>query len=260
MGSVCSCCDDNDDEEHLQRPRGHTPARTGVRVQPMNTAVSQVQPEKTRCDICSRVVDPCLLDGHRESCRAQHRKKMQEQQSSKRSPTIAPAPPPHNQEDIPVELLCIVCMEAKKEYAFVPCGHVVGCSDCVRVMDACPVCRTARRGLLKVDMDDTKACQCKHCGHVITPAYFDGHREVCALQQRQLREEGLADAVTPSDTHTHKGPSDELRKCVNCKSADRDTALLPCGHRVLCRQCASLTATCPMCLSTVVSLVTMYDT
>jgi hypothetical protein len=248
MGSVCCCC--RDAEVESSPPREERPQQ-GARWQAMNTSTPQ---DKTRCDICSRVVDPCLLDGHRESCRAQHRKKMREQQINKPSPSLQPAPPPPFDDDLPPELLCIVCMEGRKEYAFVPCGHVVGCSKCVKLMDSCPVCRTPRKGLLKLDVEDSKRCLCKHCGHVITPAYFEGHREVCSLQMRQLRQQ---EGTPPAALVHHEN---ELKSCVNCKLAERDTALLPCGHRVLCGPCALSTPSCPVCLTSVSSVVTTYET
>ncbi|CUG89998.1 zinc finger protein, putative [Bodo saltans] len=259
MGAVCCCCRDardSDVERNSSRPRQARPQ------QAMNTTTHAPppQPEKTRCDICSRVVDPCLLDGHRESCRAHHRKKMQEQQVAKPSPTLQPSSSPTNDDDIPAEFLCIVCMESRKEYAFVPCGHVVGCHGCVSKLDSCPVCRTPRRGILKLDMEDSTRCLCKHCGHVITPAYYDGHREVCTLQMKQLERERAAAGDTSSAPSVRPVVAEsEMKLCVNCKQADRDTALLPCCHRVLCGPCALSAPSCPVCFTAVSSVVTTYD-
>ncbi|KAJ7972642.1 E3 ubiquitin-protein like [Quillaja saponaria] len=41
---------------------------------------------------------------------------------------------------------CVICWEATKEGACLPCGHMAGCMSCLNMIkgknDACPVCRT----------------------------------------------------------------------------------------------------------------------
>ena len=42
---------------------------------------------------------------------------------------------------------CVVCLEAPKEYAMTPCGHLAMCTNCVRgaavrCLRKCPVCRS----------------------------------------------------------------------------------------------------------------------
>lgn len=282
MGSCCSsCCDDtttpdeharfpNNNNRHQQRPQRFT---TGAPV------------ASNQCDVCSSFIDPCLLDGHRESCRAQHRRKMRLEQENKplpmnSAPSAATRVDPVDDEDLPPELLCIICMDARKQYAFIPCGHTIGCHTCVLSLDQCPVCRQPRRGLLQLQPTED-VCLCKSCGHVITPAYFDGHREVCSMNMRALRRQQQLDAeaaaATPTgESHSPVSPdpipattsaaavagsrSDgELHQCVNCKRGKRDTALLPCTHRVLCRACALQTTTCPICFASVSSIISTYD-
>jgi hypothetical protein len=56
---------------------------------------------------------------------------------------IAPPAAPAVEE----EALCVVCMDARKQHAMVPCMHMCVCSACAqRLLDAqtphCPVCRT----------------------------------------------------------------------------------------------------------------------
>jgi hypothetical protein len=55
-------------------------------------------------------------------------------------PPAAPAPQPQAEEE-----LCVVCMDAPKRYAMVPCLHVCVCEACARqllnVTRSCPVCR-----------------------------------------------------------------------------------------------------------------------
>jgi len=37
---------------------------------------------------------------------------------------------------------CIICTEADRTHAFIPCGHTILCSDCVNALEPkrCPVC------------------------------------------------------------------------------------------------------------------------
>jgi len=57
------------------------------------------------------------------------------------------APPAAPQQEVEEEALCVVCMDARKQHAMVPCMHMCVCSACAqRLLDAqtphCPVCRT----------------------------------------------------------------------------------------------------------------------
>lgn len=36
---------------------------------------------------------------------------------------------------------CLVCMEKEKEIIFSPCGHLYVCSNCVKDIKQCPICR-----------------------------------------------------------------------------------------------------------------------
>ncbi|VDI15261.1 E3 ubiquitin-protein ligase XIAP [Mytilus galloprovincialis] len=38
--------------------------------------------------------------------------------------------------------LCKVCLEVDASEVFLPCGHLVCCSDCANVMHKCPICRS----------------------------------------------------------------------------------------------------------------------
>ncbi|VVC45175.1 E3 ubiquitin-protein ligase BOI-like,Zinc finger, RING-type [Cinara cedri] len=59
-----------------------------------------------------------------------------------------PAPSaPHENEFTPTapfldELECIVCMEARFDVLFIPCGHLCCCSKCSQKITVCPMCRT----------------------------------------------------------------------------------------------------------------------
>ncbi|XP_052096870.1 baculoviral IAP repeat-containing protein 3-like isoform X2 [Mytilus californianus] len=45
--------------------------------------------------------------------------------------------------------LCKICLELDASIAFLPCGHLVCCSDCAPAMRKCPICRTYVKGTVK---------------------------------------------------------------------------------------------------------------
>ncbi|MBT9559837.1 MAG: protein kinase, partial [Myxococcales bacterium] len=45
---------------------------------------------------------------------------------------------------------CVLCLDAQRSTAFVPCGHVCCCADCAEDVAQCPVCRGAVQERLKV--------------------------------------------------------------------------------------------------------------
>jgi hypothetical protein len=65
-------------------------------------------------------------------------------------PLAAPAPHPDAEET-----MCVVCFDAPKEYAVVPCGHQCVCAGCAEQLTktrtpTCPVCRGPIRETMKV--------------------------------------------------------------------------------------------------------------
>jgi hypothetical protein len=51
--------------------------------------------------------------------------------------------------------MCVVCFDAPKEYAIVPCGHQCVCESCAEQLTEtrtpmCPVCRGPIRETMKV--------------------------------------------------------------------------------------------------------------
>ncbi|KAL3882067.1 hypothetical protein ACJMK2_028442 [Sinanodonta woodiana] len=46
-------------------------------------------------------------------------------------------------------ILCKVCSENNISVVFLPCGHLVTCSDCAPAMRKCPICRTLIKGTVK---------------------------------------------------------------------------------------------------------------
>lgn len=46
---------------------------------------------------------------------------------------------------------CTICMDAKKDTVFSPCGHFVTCGGCAGNFDKCPMCRTKVTCVLRRD-------------------------------------------------------------------------------------------------------------
>lgn len=49
---------------------------------------------------------------------------------------------------------CVICLQSKREYAFVPCGHFCICGDCsvgvANIDGRCPICRREATHLMKI--------------------------------------------------------------------------------------------------------------
>ena len=45
---------------------------------------------------------------------------------------------------------CIICMEKKSHYAFLPCGHICACHECLIQIVKCPLCNGDIAGVIKV--------------------------------------------------------------------------------------------------------------
>ena len=76
--------------------------------------------------------------------------RMQEAQAQLGVSPAAPAPHPDAEET-----MCVVCFDAPKEYAIVPCGHQCVCGECAEQLTKtrtpmCPVCRGPIRETMKV--------------------------------------------------------------------------------------------------------------
>ena len=48
--------------------------------------------------------------------------------------------------------LCKICLDFNASIAFLPCGHLVCCSDCAPAMRKCPICRGHVKGTVKTFM------------------------------------------------------------------------------------------------------------
>lgn len=46
--------------------------------------------------------------------------------------------------------ICVICMDAKRNATFVPCGHLATCYNCGQNVNMCPICRGPFRQVLKV--------------------------------------------------------------------------------------------------------------
>ena len=45
---------------------------------------------------------------------------------------------------------CILCCYNERDTVFIPCGHLVTCSDCGEKLDCCPICRGIIQNKIKV--------------------------------------------------------------------------------------------------------------
>jgi hypothetical protein len=246
----CGCCKDEASATVSPSPQPERRANGEPRRRQQHR-----QSSRAECEFCSRVIDISLVDGHRETCRANHRRAMAAAEAKK--PSTVPAV---SAECVDEADLCLICMEQPKAYALVPCGHVVGCLQCVSKLSKCPICREDRSGLLSIDVEASKAKVCKHCKHQVGPTFFDGHREVCALRMRLNRTEESPSMKPDSAPLLAEGEnvgSPQGRLCGECGRGSQDTALIPCGH-MFCTQCAAALKVCPMCLGDVTSTIKAY--
>ncbi|KAK0063302.1 baculoviral IAP repeat-containing protein 3 [Biomphalaria pfeifferi] len=51
------------------------------------------------------------------------------------------------------QTVCKICMDQEVAVVFLPCGHLVSCSECAIAMIDCPVCRTKVKGIVRAFMD-----------------------------------------------------------------------------------------------------------
>jgi hypothetical protein len=75
---------------------------------------------------------------------------VQQMQAQLGVPPAAPAPHPDAEET-----MCVVCFDAPKDHAIVPCGHVCVCEACAEQLTktrtpSCPVCREPIQQTMKV--------------------------------------------------------------------------------------------------------------
>ncbi len=55
-------------------------------------------------------------------------------------------------EDLRNKLMCKICMTNTVCMAFLPCGHVVSCTECTYALDKCPICRQDKKGVVRVHL------------------------------------------------------------------------------------------------------------
>lgn len=67
------------------------------------------------------------------------------------------------------------------------------------------------------------------------------------LKEQLLESDNCYD-IPVDPTPVNPTPADDLHKlCVVCLLEPADHVLLPCGHVCVCKRCAALVKTCPMC-------------
>ena len=223
MGACCCCCaeDENPPPYQRQQRQRQTPA-----------------PPHSHCRVCGLEVDPAIIDGHEERCRAAQRRAVGSQQYSPSDAPPSPAPkniifsPDLTEEEVAAignedpDALCIICCERLRTYAFLPCGHLCACTTCTIPMSLCPVCRVPREGLLYVDPKSNELCVCKHCRNVICPTFFDAHRETCALRMRQARDAEMSARNSAQPSPSNPASPSPPQSPPFIPGSDVETALL----------------------------------
>uniref|UniRef100_A0AC34GR17 RING-type domain-containing protein n=1 Tax=Panagrolaimus sp. ES5 TaxID=591445 RepID=A0AC34GR17_9BILA len=48
---------------------------------------------------------------------------------------------------------CLLCCSQPKEYAFMPCFHLIACKECAEKCSECPICRKTVNSTLKIFMN-----------------------------------------------------------------------------------------------------------
>ncbi|GFR90209.1 baculoviral IAP repeat-containing protein 7 [Elysia marginata] len=54
--------------------------------------------------------------------------------------------------DLRLQTLCKICMDREVAVVFLPCGHLVCCTECASAMKDCPVCRNQVKGIVRAFM------------------------------------------------------------------------------------------------------------
>jgi hypothetical protein len=62
--------------------------------------------------------------------------------------TVSRGLPPSNAQEF--DNSCVVCLDKPPTHAFIPCGHMVCCEECVSRLTQCPMCRAQVSNRLKV--------------------------------------------------------------------------------------------------------------
>ncbi|KAJ9471659.1 E3 ubiquitin-protein ligase SP1 [Diplonema papillatum] len=209
-----------------------------------------------KCPICAEFVHPALAGGHIEGCAVNRDAQRRKQDAAREAKSESP------RSVVAEEEQCIICFEARRNIAFVPCGHWACCFACARKLRKCPICRKDISEHVGVDQD-VQVSLCPVCRVHIHPTFFDGHREVCRLQLKQQRDEQVAEqeALGPPDEQGPTGSEPAAAAqhlCCLCFKVPREVATVPCGHYSMCRVCATTVSSCPVCFVTIRSNLPLY--
>ena len=79
-------------------------------------------------------------------------------------------------------------------------------------------------------------------------------RRFCSLFSRR----SIPPQEENKENEKHVEIVDELKLCKVCMTEERNVAIAPCGHFVLCNLCASCISQCPICRSNVKHFVKIY--
>ncbi|VDI24713.1 baculoviral IAP repeat-containing protein 7/8, partial [Mytilus galloprovincialis] len=194
--------------------------------------------------------------------------------------------------------LCKICLELDASIAFLPCGHLVCCSDCAPAMRKCPICRTYVKGTpcgvivntvyyrvifntvyyRKADVDlrywtikdiltRSSFLVNSHCDktcHVIKENPFRTWYENWIRNDNEQLQQNLHTAMALSEENEAEKIYEENRQlkeqklCKVCLDLDASFVFLPCGHIVCCKDCAPAMRNCPICRKYIEGTVKTY--
>lgn len=202
---------------------------------------------------------------------------------------------------------CVVCLQAPQTHAFAPCGHLCLCQDCAarpECLHKCPLCRKqATIGVFRIHLDprpdvcsntsgSRAAAGPKKMQNVViaTRRSFEGpvpewraaqahpkhiKGEALSNLQNMLMQNTMKEVVRPSKSAVMKDATCQTEDedlCLSCHGVPATHAVLPCGHRCVCVDCAGYPndrgeATeperqvqwCPVCYTRARACVRIFD-
>ncbi|VDI35380.1 baculoviral IAP repeat-containing protein 7/8, partial [Mytilus galloprovincialis] len=106
--------------------------------------------------------------------------------------------------------LCKICLELEASIAFLPCGHLVCCSDCAPAMRKCPICRTYVKGTINhMRCYRQNVLSFRQYAHCLRKADILDHKRENGIKRRLKRNElsWIPSSVTLTQRFLHVIPS-----------------------------------------------------
>lgn len=68
--------------------------------------------------------------------------------SGRPCPFVQVACVPSQEEELDVDLTCVVCCEQRRSVVYLPCGHLITCNTCATRFETCAICRVPLKGFV----------------------------------------------------------------------------------------------------------------